>query len=738
MVLFPGARAVWGQRTRIRLLARTSSLASRRNSLSLRWRGHLPTTVRLFGTQYSETRPGLFGLPGLHYPADWGRLSQNAVEEVGRVREIVYSKLDHPDPSILDDLDHISYTLCEVVDVAELCRSVHVDERFRRAAEETVHNLSDFLHALGHDERLYASLNGLIDNQDVFNSLSEEQKLMAKMMKNDFEKDGVHLEKSAQKELRKINGDISLLESEYISNASQTQGYLVIPANRLGGLPSQTLQQATEKKMLAHFQLSSDAAVLHSSMLPTVLATVKDRGVRESVYRHFSALGDSNVKVLEKLLEKRYDKALLMGFDSFIAQVASEQMLGSPEAIKKFLLGVLSTSKDKIQDEMTLLKTLKGHSENGGLQPWDLPYYMAYAKGGMFQSNHATLRSHFELENTLAGLSFICERLFGMKLVQQELLESEDWTMGRGPKNSVRKLVVYDQDGVDEVGTVYLDLYRRDNKLPGATHFALRHSHRMSDGSYQMPAVVLVTNFNEPASSGSFFTKAFSLGDSSGGDPTLLSHAEATTLFHEFGHALHTLTSRTRFQHLAGTRVKTDFVEIPSHLMEYFLRDFRVLEHFATHHKTKERLSQKSVDQIQDERALFSGINLESQVLWALLDQAFHGPYQAGSSSTDILKDIMDQHMSLPYVEKTLPHATFRHFVNYAGTYYSYLHARVYAAMIWRHIFEADPLSLEAGQRYKEAILEPGGAKDPYAMLEDLLGKEYPIGELTEAYIRKS
>ena len=98
----------------------------------------------------------------------------------------------------------------------------------------------------------------------------------------------------------------------------------------------------------------------------------------------------------------------------------------------------------------------------------------------------------------------------------------------------------------------------------------------------------------------------------------------------------------------------------------------------------------------------------------------------------------MDQHMSLPYVEKTLPHATFRHFVNYAGTYYSYLHARVYAAMIWRHIFEADPLSLEAGQRYKEAILEPGGAKDPYAMLEDLLGKEYPIGELTEAYIRKS
>lgn len=690
--------------------------------------------ARLFGwKRFCSESAGVFGVPGLNKPSDWAALTKQAVGEVDVVRQKIYNKVDRPEPSILDDLDQISYTLCEVIDVAELCRSVHVDDNFRRAAEETVHELSDYLYVLGHDEGLYLTLKSLIDCETTYGALTEEQKMMASMMLNDFEKDGVHLEKEKQEKLREVIVQISMLESQFMTNAIQAQDFLALPAGSINRLPNYMVKEATNPKLLAHFNLQPGMALLHSSVMPTALSCIGDEGIREAIYRRFSAVGSDNVEVLEQLLKKRHEKANLLGHDSYIDLVSKEQMMGSKDAIRTFLHGVLDSAKLKIQKEMTILEGLKEKASPGSkeLNAWDTAVLMnRYKDKNVNRSSSNSMHGYLELESVFGGLSYICETLFGLTFKQQELPDAEDWSGGLSEENAARKLVVHD-DQDREVGVIYLDLYQRANKMPGATHFAIKHGHQTRDGEYQFPAVLLVTNFSKPRKKGGLFF---------GEEPTLLSHAEATTLFHEFGHALHTLISRTRFQHLAGTRVKTDFVEIPSHLMEYFLRDHRVLKHFAKHYKTKQPLPVEAVAQIQEERALFSGKAVETQLLWSLMDQQFHdGRIREGSDTTsvEILKEITDKYTSTPYVQGCTPHSTFRHFINYAGTYYSYLHARVYAAIIWKTLFEQDPLSPEAGKKFKAEILEHGGAKDPYMMLNSLLGKEYPIEELTKSYLEQ-
>jgi intermediate peptidase len=204
----------------------------------------------------------------------------------------------------------------------------------------------------------------------------------------------------------------------------------------------------------------------------------------------------------------------------------------------------------------------------------------------------------------------------------------------------------------------------------------------------------------------------------------LLNHHEVETLFHEFGHGLHSLLSRTTFQHLSGTRAAMDFVETPSHLFENYAWDPQFLPIMARHYATGEVISEDTVQKLIKSRNQFRCIETQSQILYALFDQALFGVPNPNRGSTTDLFAKLHRENNVPYAEGTHWHSRFGHLVTYGAGYYGYLYSQVFAADIWKHSFQGDSLRRESGERVWRDMLIHGGAKDPNVMLQSMLKRE--------------
>ena len=213
----------------------------------------------------------------------------------------------------------------------------------------------------------------------------------------------------------------------------------------------------------------------------------------------------------------------------------------------------------------------------------------------------------------------------------------------------------------------------------------------LDNGSYQLPIVVLHLNLNE----------------ASPNRPSLLSFEAMENLFHEFGHAIHSMLAKTRYQHVSGTRCSTDF---------------SVLKQFARHYETNEPLSDDHIHKMCESKKLFAASNLQSQVLHSILDQEFHGEYPLRKSPLEITRDITSQYYHLPFVNDTYWHHRFSHFVGYGSKYYSYLISKAIATKIWSECFFKDPLSSSAGEKYRHRLLAFGGEKRPKELVNDMCG----------------
>lgn len=204
-------------------------------------------------------------------------------------------------------------------------------------------------------------------------------------------------------------------------------------------------------------------------------------------------------------------------------------------------------------------------------------------------------------------------------------------------------------------------------------------------------------------------------------------HSEVETLFHEFGHALHSLLSQTEFQHLSGTRAQLDYVETPSHLFEYFAWDYRVVREFARHHETNEPIPRDMMAGLRNSKHMFAAMDTQTQCLYSLLDLKVFGeqplPFDP-PTTTSALKHLQNETTLVPHVDGTFWHTRFGHLIGYGAGYYSYLYARVFAADIWTTCFQDDPLSSSAGEKLFQELMVHGGAKDPNEILHAMLGRK--------------
>mmetsp|Transcript_38222 Transcript_38222/g.46633 ORF Transcript_38222/g.46633 Transcript_38222/m.46633 type:complete len:757 (-) Transcript_38222:59-2329(-) len=696
----------------------------------------------------NHNKPGLFSLPSLHNPCDFLKLTQNAITTCDDIRNALTStnsttSATTTDPrKILHEFDRLSNSICTVIDAAELCRSVHTSPEWRAAAQKCFSLLSDYISSLNSDEGLYRALKDLVGDDDDDPSrvatFTEEEKRMAVLLLGEFERDGIHLPPREKKELMTVQNHIVTLESLFHENITTKRKYFDLPAGDVRAvIPAHVLDVVPQGGCTGEdvVRVSSE-----NHFTNTLLKYSPSESVRKEVYMQSYTSCEDNLAVLDHLIDQRHQLALTLGFESYAERFLRDKMAQNQSNVYQFLHNLSGRLKGNLTKELELISHVKKQLEgNGEVRPWDVSFYTGLLQAQRHSLNTNDLVPYFSIDNCLRGMATLCRTLFDIQMTSAPLEDNELWC----PRNTpgIYKYRFHHEEEGD-IGTLFLDVHPRDHKYSHAAHFTVRCGCRkdFDAADYQTPIVALVCNLSQPQNVGG--------GD---GSVALLSHSEVETLFHEFGHALHSLLSRTTFQHLSGTRTAIDYVEVPSHLFEHFVWDKDFLmgtpatakddeyEGLARHYATGETLDESVVDALIASRHSFQGLEYQTQVVYALLDQHLFGDVNkwrrhgngAGATTTTELLASLHRQYGVPHGEGTFWHARFGHLVTYGAGYYGYLYSQVLAGDVWNALgggaADGRKLTRESGEVIWKQMLRHGGAKDPADILRGVLGRDSSV-----------
>jgi mitochondrial intermediate peptidase len=687
---------------------------------------------------------GLFSIPELQSPSDFGVLTQRAIRQGNQLRSAVAATVavnSRQDAVVLlHQLDDISKTVCNVIDAAELCRNVHADAHWREAASHAFTVLSDYISLLNADTSLYQALCLVRSSPHYLNDeLSEEERRFTKLLQAEFERDGIHLPHTQRETVRHLQNNIVELESSFSYNLVHSRKVFMANAVAVTNvIPRHVLRQygidCDIQDNEASFSSSQSAPVVQladtdASVLQTLLRYSPDPAIRRDVHWHVVTAVPENLTVLAALVQARHALATTQGFASYVERNVVDKMTTSAAAIGTFLQDAAANNKAAFGKEMSLLSKAKQQVEgNATLEPWDTAYYTA-----LLSARHgdalSELSQYFTVAHTLASMQLLVERLFGIVMRQEPMTGIEQWDLVVSPGSTEQNSTVqaatttktstlrkYTFSFEDEpLGIMYLDLHPRADKYGHAAHFTVRcgcaihydteqHDSTLA-GDYQCPIVALVCNVSSRET---------------------IAHSEVETLFHEFGHALHSLLSRTKFQHMSGTRAALDFVETPSHLLEHFVWDRQFLQVLGRHATTGQPIPDAMIDALRSSRYAFAALERHTQILHSTFDQELFGvPGPSGTTieTTQALFAQLHSRYGIPFAHGSHWYSRFGHLVSYGAGYYGYLYAQGFARSIWEQCLEHDCMNRSAGTRVWRTLLVHGGARDPHLMLSDLLGR---------------
>ena len=688
------------------------------------------TAKESLGPPYHST--GLFSIPELQKPADFLKLSAEAIATCDSVRADLTSQLPQPLSSqnpyqaheYLYQLDNISKTVCNVIDAAELCRSVHASEAWRESANQAFAMLSEYIGKLNGDTVLYETLRKIVkevSNQSskITPDLSEEDQRFCRLLQAEFERDGIHLPDKEREELQGLQVHVTQLETMFSQNMVQRRKEFDIDRESLEGifrfpdfLTNNGLPEDTQS-----LRIDTDSDIAH-----TLSKYSNNPSTRRHVYMETMTACPENVAVLEALVQMRHEVSTKLGFNSYAERFLMPKMAGNQDNVNMFLQNLLQSNQPaykKEMEELSAAKRIVESTSDGTLEPWDIPFYTGILKARRgFDANDVAV--YLTLDNCIEGIKTLVDRLFGIQMIERDVSPDEAWdTVSPGEKTSLRRLEFVDEHG-DLLGTMYLDLQKREGKYGHAAHFTVRCGcvqdspyAENSTGEFQKPIIALVCN----------------LANATNGGSSILSHSEVETIYHEMGHMLHSMLSRTKYQHLSGTRAPMDFVETPSHWLENFVWDPEFLTQvLGQHYETGSAIPDELVAKLRQSRYDFHAIERQNQILYALFDQQIFGIPDLPSSSkekvdtTAIFANLHKQH-NVPYADGSHWHSRFGHLITYGAGYYGYLYSQVFATDIWKECFEGNSMSREAGDKIWNKVLIHGGARDPNIMLKDLLGR---------------
>ncbi|WP_026998893.1 M3 family metallopeptidase [Eisenibacter elegans] len=574
-------------------------------------------------------------------------------------------------------------------------------------AREASPLLSEYANDILLDEALFALIEKAYQ-QTAEATLSPEQQTLRQKTYKSFVRNGARLNEADKTRLRELDKSLSQLSLQFGEHVlAETNGYQLIIENEadLAGIPESIKEAAAEAAQQAGHEGAWLFGLQYPSYVP-FMTYCQNRELREQLFRAFGAKGFQgnefdNQEIVRQISALRHERAQLLGYASHAHFVLEERMAKDPQTVQAFLEELLEAAtpaaKREIEELGTYAKQLDGIEH---LERWDIAYYSEKLKKEKFTIDDETLKPYFRLENVIEGVFEVAKKLYGLHFIPRtdiELYHPE-----------VQAYEVQNAQG-QHIAVFYADFFPRAGKRSGAWMTSFRGQKRIQ-GQEQRPHISIVCNFTKPTAS----------------TPSLLTFNEVTTLFHEFGHALHGLLADTTYESLSGTSVYWDFVELPSQIMENWAYHQETLDLFAKHYQTGETIPAAMVQKIKDSANFMAGYQTLRQVGFALLDMAWHTQAAADNTNLTAFEDAaMQATQLLPAVEGTNMSTSFSHIFQggYAAGYYSYKWAEVLDADAFELFLERGIFDPQTAQAFQEHILSKGGSEHPMALYQRFRGQ---------------
>lgn len=591
--------------------------------------------------------------------------------------------------------------------------SAETNDEMERIAQEVAPKLSQLANDITLNFDLFKRIHEVYNQKDSLNLTIEQQTLLEKSYK-DFVRNGALLDDDKKEQLRKIDAELSVLKLKFGENLlAETNAYeLHITDERdLAGLPEGTIEAA---RGLAQEQ-GKDGWIftLHYPSYIPFVTYADNRALRKEVAlaagrKAFQANEHNNEANILKIVNLRHQRAQLLGYDTHADFVLEERMAQSPAKVKAFLNDLLEKAKPaalKEFDELTqFAKELDGIDQ---LEKWDGAYYTEKLKQKKFQLDDELLKPYFKLENVLSGAFLVAEKLFGLHFLEVDNIDKYH--------PEVQTFEVRDEQN-QLVAIFYADFFPRKGKRNGAWMTSFKPQY-VKGGKMERPHVSIVCNFTRPTA-----TK-----------PSLLTFNEVTTLFHEFGHALHGMLANTVYPTLSGTSVYWDFVELPSQIMENWCYEEEALASFAKHYQTGETIPMELVEKIKESASFMEGMATLRQLSFGLLDIQWHGQSPTEVNDVKVFEQrAFDSTQLYPDVKENAMSPSFSHIFDggYASGYYSYKWAEVLDADAFDYFKQNGIFNREIADKFKAHILSQGGTKHPMELYIDFRGQEPTVDAL--------
>jgi len=584
--------------------------------------------------------------------------------------------------------------------------SAETNDEIQKIAQEISPLLSDFTNDIRMNKALFERIQKVWDQRDSLTLTEEQQTLLEKKFKS-FSRNGALLNDEDQLKLRAIDKSLASLKLKFGENVLAETHHFELhltQAEDLAGLPDDSIEEALQTA-----KTKGKDGWIFTLDFPSYQAIMKyseHRAIREQMAKAYGKRGfqdnaQNNENTVKEIVALRHERAQLLGYLTHAHFVLEERMAEHPEKVIDFLQDLLVKSKPFAQREF---ETLEKFAQNQGLdhlEAWDASFYSEKLRKQRFNLDDERLRPYFKLEQVLNGIFQISHKLFGLQFEKSESIEVYH--------PEVETFIVKDTEG-KLVAVLYTDFFPRKGKRNGAWMTSFKNQW-IEKGVNSRPHISIVCNFTKPTS-----TK-----------PSLLTFQEVTTLFHEFGHALHGMLANTTYPSLSGTNVYWDFVELPSQLMENWAYEKEALELFATHYETGVLIPMELVEKIKESSNFMEGMATVRQLSFGLMDMAFHAQVPEWNLSLkEFEKQAIASTRMYPDVPENITCTAFSHIFQggYSSGYYSYKWAEVLDADAFAYFQETGIFNKETADKLQHFILSQGGIAKPMELYKRFRGKE--------------
>jgi len=628
-----------------------------------------------------------------------------------QAREEINQIVENPErPSFKNTLEAMEFAgekLGKISSIFFNLNSAETNPEIQKIAQEVSPWLTEFQNDIILNQQLFKRIKQVFLDKENLQLTAEQNTLLEKTYKS-FTRNGANLSEEKKKKLRDLDTRLAKLSLEFGENVlAETNAYElhIINEEDLEGLPESEIETAAQ--LAKTKDKEGYIFTLHYPSYLPFMKYIKNRDLRKKMAlaqgkKGFQDNQYNNEKIVLEITQLRFERAQLLGYKNHADFVLQERMAKSPEQVEIFLNDLLEKAKPAAEKEFQELeafaKELDGIDQ---LQIWDAAYYSEKLKKEKFDLDDEKLKPYFPLENVIEGVFKVSERLFGLTF--EEVFDIDTY------HKEVRTYQVYDEQK-NIKALLYADFHPREGKRNGAWMTSFK-GQQIKNGKNERPQISIVCNFSRPTSN----------------TPALLTFNEVTTLFHEFGHALHGILADTTYKSLSGTNVYWDFVELPSQLLENWCYEEEALSLFAKHYQTGEMIPMEIVERIKKASNFLEGMQTVRQLSFGILDMSWHAidPRTIKNVKTHE-KEAFRSTQLYPDVAENCMSTSFSHIFQggYSAGYYSYKWAEVLDADAFAYFREKGIFNKTIADKFKEHVLSKGGTEDPMILYKRFRGKE--------------